>query len=132
MSIAAEPETLKQHSETLVTGRHKPITPHHNRAQQFANESEHGDPSQKLCPADVQSGSQSDHRHRNHDFSNLTYVDAEELRQIRSSSHGHRRNRGTQRPHVDPSRHPCPPFSHQPSSPWIEAAGNGILSDTLT
>src|ERR1700688_3121407 len=106
MSIAAEPETLKQDPETLMTRRHEQVASHHDRAQQFANESEHGDPSQKLCAADVQSGSQSDHHHRDHDFSNLPYLDAEKLRQIRSSPHGHRRNRGTQGPQVNPSTHP--------------------------
>src|ERR1700694_4087645 len=132
MSIAAETETLKQHPEALVPRRHKQVASHHDRAQQFANESEHGDPSQKLCAANVQSGSQGDHRHRNHDFSNLPYLDAEKLRQIRSSSHGHRRNRGTQRPQVDPSRHPCPPLSHQPSRPWIESSSNRKLRDNLS
>src|SRR5712692_5770333 len=129
MSIAPKPETLKQDPEALVPRRDEQITPHHHRSQQFANESEHGNPSQKLRPANVQSSSQGDHHHRDHDFSHLTYLDAEKLRQIRSSSHRHRRNRGTQRPQVNPSRHPSPTLSHQPSRPWIETAGDGIMRD---
>src|SRR6202521_3718850 len=132
MSIAAEPETLKQDPETLMTRRHEQVASHHDRAQQFANESEHGDPSQKLCPANVQSGSQGDHHHRDHDFSHLPYLDAEKLCQIRSSSHRHRRNRGTQRPQIDPSRHPCPPLSHQPSRPGIESSCNGELRNNFS
>src|ERR1700686_1673590 len=108
MSIATEPETLEEYPEALVTGREQQVAPHHDRAQQFANESEHGDAGQKFSAADVQSRSRGDHGYRDRDFSNLADLNAEKLSYVRSASHGHRRNGSAQGPQIDPSRHPSP------------------------
>src|SRR5882757_3582576 len=59
-------------------------------------------------------------------------MDAEKLSYVRGSSHGHRRNGGTQGPQVDPPRHPGPTLSHQPPGPGVKTAGNGKLGDNLS
>ena len=131
MSIAPQPKTLEQHLKTKMTGHDQQVAPHHDRAQQFANEPKHGDPSQQLRAADVQGRRPDDHRNRDRNFPSLTYRDAEQLRDIRSASHRYCGNRGEQSPQVNPPRHPRPPLPHQPPRPGIETARNRELRDNL-
>src|SRR6476620_3738644 len=130
MSVA-KAEVFKEKRKALTPRRGQQICSHGDGAEQFADEAKRGDPGQEFGSAEVQRCGGDDQTNCDRDQSGRAGFDAKNVSKKRSASHCYARDRGTQCPEIDPSRHPCPTLSHQPASPGIEAARNRELRDNL-
>jgi len=126
-AVNADVEGVEQHAQRLMTFENQQVDADDHRADQFAEEAEHGDPRQHLGAAQIdQRGEQCQHQ-RDDDIGVVARLKPEHRRQIRAGTDSHCRNGHAQGDGVDPADHPCPFLANQTPCPWIDAAGNREL-----
>ena len=126
-AIDADVEGVEQHAERLVTLEDQQVNTDDHRADQFAEEAEHGDARQYFGAAEVdQRGEQRQHQ-GDDDVGVVARLKSQHGCQVRASTDRNGSNGDAQRDGVDPADHPRPFLADQSARPWVNAARNREL-----